>query len=446
MNTNELLTWMMNTVLVLGAAWGLYRVALRRERCFGYNRAFLLLAPLVAAGLPLLPRPGLGWLAGHWAASHALAGAAPTPGFLLPALRIAPGGWAAGWGAPGLLGLYAAGVALGLGRLAYQLWRLRRATRHLPRTARAGYVLAPTSGRLPTSSFGRTVFWDDTAALAPAEAAQVLAHEQAHVRQGHTYDALWLQIWGAVLWFNPFIYPLLRALSCTHELLADRAALAEASPATSRAPRPAAYAALLARLAAQRALAPVSLLHPFTQSFTLTRITMLNSSHPVRRWKQWLALPVVAGLLAVAGSPAASAQSATGVAPPPPPPPPTVLIFKAQEQAVTKEQERTKLYTYVEQMPELPGGGGNAAIVVAIQSKLKYPALAVADQQTGRVFVSFTVTKDGAVQDARIVKGLGPAYDEAVLSAVKQLPQFIPGRQNDQPVNVTFTVPVEFAK
>ena len=357
MNTNELLTWMMNTVLVLGAAWGLYRVALRRERCFGYNRAFLLLAPLVAAGLPLLPRPGLGWLAGHWAASHALAGAAPTPGFLLPALRIAPGGWAAGWGAPGLLGLYAAGVALGLGRLAYQLWRLRRATRHLP-----------------------------------------------------------------------------------------RAALAEAPPATSRAPRPAAYAALLARLAAQRALAPVSLLHPFTQSFTLTRITMLNSSHPVRRWKQWLALPVVVGLLAVAGSPAASAQSATGVAPPPPPPPPTVLIFKAQEQAVTKEQERTKLYTYVEQMPELPGGGGNAAIVVAIQSKLKYPALAVADQQTGRVFVSFTVTKDGAVQDARIVKGLGPAYDEAVLSAVKQLPQFIPGRQNDQPVNVTFTVPVEFAK
>ena len=89
----------------------------------------------------------------------------------------------------------------------------------------------------------------------------------------------------------------MRALSCTHELLADRAALAEASPATSRAARSAAYAALLARLAAQRALAPVSLLHPFT----LTRITMLNSSHPVRRWKQWLARgggPVGRGRLA----------------------------------------------------------------------------------------------------------------------------------------------------
>lgn len=84
---------------------------------------------------------------------------------------------------------------------------------------------------------------------------------------------------------------------------------------------------------------------------------------------------MVAGLLAVAGSPATSAQSATGVAPPPP----TVLVFKAQAQAVTKEQEHVKLYTYVEQMPQLSSGGGNAAIVAAIQSKLKYPALAAAD-------------------------------------------------------------------
>ena len=122
MNANALLTWMTNTVLVLGAAWGLYRVALCHERCFGYNRVLLLLVPLVAAGLPLLPRPSLGWLAGYWAGTpSALAGAAPTPRFLLPALRIVPGGWGAGWSASGLLWLYAGGVALGLGRLAYRL-------------------------------------------------------------------------------------------------------------------------------------------------------------------------------------------------------------------------------------------------------------------------------------------------------------------------------------
>ncbi|WP_317040503.1 M56 family metallopeptidase, partial [Hymenobacter coccineus] len=171
-------------------------------------------------------------------------------------------------------------------------------------------------------------FWDDTAALVPAEAAQVLAHEAAHVRQGHTYDVLWLESWRAVLWFNPFIYPLVRALALTHELLADRAALAEttAAPAAPGPPLgPAAYATLLARLATRRLTlpeAPLPLLHSFTHSLTLTRIAMLKSSHPVRRWKQWLALPAVAGLLAVACQPAVYMQPNNGVAPPPPHRPP----------------------------------------------------------------------------------------------------------------------------
>jgi len=295
-------------------------------------------------------------------------------------------------------------------------------------------VLASTAGRLPTSSFGRTIFWDDTAALVPGEAAQVLAHERAHVRQGHTYDALWLQVWGAVLWFNPFIYPLLRALSCTHELLADRAALAEASPATSRAARPAAYAALLARLAAQRALAPVSLLHPFTQPFTLTRITMLNSFHPVRRWKQWLALPLLGVLLLAVACEKVTAQTSVQQAPPPPPVP--VLTGN-------KPASVNKLYVYVEQMPMLPNGGGNTAIVESIQRSIVYP---VGVSASGRVFVSFTVNQAGGVQDIKVVKSLVPAFDKAVVAAVEKLPNFIPGKQSGKPVNVSFTVPIMFAQ
>ncbi|GAC1380340.1 MAG: hypothetical protein NVS3B25_04550 [Hymenobacter sp.] len=46
---------------LLGAWWLCYRVALRQERSFAYNRAFLVLGPLLAAGLPLLPGA---WLAG----------------------------------------------------------------------------------------------------------------------------------------------------------------------------------------------------------------------------------------------------------------------------------------------------------------------------------------------------------------------------------------------
>ncbi|MFD1468152.1 TonB family protein [Hymenobacter caeli] len=450
---NDLLTWMLGSMLGLGAAWALYRGALRAERCFGYNRVFLLLAPLLAAGLPLLPRPTLGWLGGAAAAGAPGAAAAGAgPSFVLPTLHVQASGWAAEWGGVSpLVWLYVAGVAVGLGRLAWRLMQLHRATRHLARTAGPGYALANTGGRLPTSSFGRTIFWDDTAALVPAEAAQVLAHEAAHVRQGHTYDVLWLESWRALLWFNPFIYPLVRALALTHELLADRAALAETAAAPAApgpGPGPTAYATLLARLATRRFTlpeTPLPLLHSFTHSLTLNRIAMLKSSHPVRRWKQWLALPVVAGLLAVACQPAADTQPNNGALAPPPPPPPPIASSESSAQ-MNQLKDGSKVYVFVEEMPHLPGGGGNAAIVEAIQKSIQYPTLAAADQKDGRVFVTFVVSKDGTVVEPRIAKGLGPAYDAAVVAAVAKLPTFVPGHQGGKPVNVAFTVPVQFAR
>ena len=103
-----------------------------------------------------------------------------------------------------------------------------------------------------------------------------------------------------------------------------------------------------------------------------------------------------------------------------------------------------KVYAYVEQMPQLPGGGGNAAIVTAIQSRVKYPQEALQKGVVGRVFVTFIVGKNGTVRGAKIAKGIGAGCDEAVLEAVRQLPRFIPGTQSGKPVAVSYTVPVTF--
>ena len=82
---NPLLGWLLASTGLLGAWWGCYRLALRPERSFGYNRAFLVAGPLLAVFLPLLPLAwpaawgaglGLGWLEGwpgswlgHWLGS-----------------------------------------------------------------------------------------------------------------------------------------------------------------------------------------------------------------------------------------------------------------------------------------------------------------------------------------------------------------------------------------
>jgi TonB family protein len=103
-----------------------------------------------------------------------------------------------------------------------------------------------------------------------------------------------------------------------------------------------------------------------------------------------------------------------------------------------------QLYTSIEQMPQLPGGGGTGAIVNAIQRQIKYPPVALRKLIEGRVTVSFTVGKNGAVRDPKIVQGIGSGCDEAVLAAVQGLPRFIPGTQEGQPVPVGFTVPITF--
>ncbi|WP_081867694.1 energy transducer TonB [Hymenobacter sp. IS2118] len=105
-------------------------------------------------------------------------------------------------------------------------------------------------------------------------------------------------------------------------------------------------------------------------------------------------------------------------------------------------KERT--YVSVEQMPELPGGGGTAAIVMAIQRAVKYPSLALRNGVEGKVFVSFVVNQKGEVVDVAMVKGLGYGLDEETMRAIKALPRFIPGKQNGREVSVSFTVPVTY--
>ncbi|WP_460503981.1 energy transducer TonB, partial [Hymenobacter agri] len=285
---------------------------------------------------------------------------------------------------------------------------------------------------------------------------QVLAHELAHVRQHHTADRLLLELLRVALWFNPFVHLCARALALTHEYLADAAALHEpASPVPSVS---LSYSQLLARQVASRLGFPVPLAHSFSHSQTLSRIAMMQKTHPVRRWKQWLALPLLGVLLvAVACERGTDAVTPAGKTPAeisqynsqhkpngfyegdiPPPPPPTISNTPAPA-------ADPKVYTYVEQMPQLPGGGNAQAIMQYLQSHIKYSEALAANPKEGSVFASFTVTKDGNVSDAKIVKGLSPDYDAAVLQAVQTMPRFIPGRQDGQVVAVSFTVPVRFA-
>ena len=101
------------------------------------------------------------------------------------------------------------------------------------------------------------------------------------------------------------------------------------------------------------------------------------------------------------------------------------------------------VYTYVQQMPSFRGGNmGN--LVAYIQQQVRRSATTRNREVAGRVFISFTVGKDGLMRDAKIVKGLQPLVDAEVLQVARALMGFAPDQQNGQEVAVSLTAPVTF--
>lgn len=102
---------------------------------------------------------------------------------------------------------------------------------------------------------------------------------------------------------------------------------------------------------------------------------------------------------------------------------------------------KEKIYTAVEHMPQFPGGDSN--LMRYISDNLRYPD---AEINVGtQAIVQFVVTKTGEVGDVKIVRRTGEKeLDDEAVRVVKSLPKFIPGRNNGEPVNVWYTLPIRF--
>lgn len=106
------------------------------------------------------------------------------------------------------------------------------------------------------------------------------------------------------------------------------------------------------------------------------------------------------------------------------------------------EDEQPVSIAMVEQKPEFPGG--EAAMYKWLSENIVYPSAASEEGVQGRVVVEFVVGKDGSITNVRIVRPRHPALDKEALRVVKAMPKWMPGRNNGQPVKVTYTLPVTF--
>ncbi len=110
--------------------------------------------------------------------------------------------------------------------------------------------------------------------------------------------------------------------------------------------------------------------------------------------------------------------------------------------AETKTSVNT-IFTSVAIMPTY--NGGKDALMEYLRKNIKPFPSDVEAGNSGKVILRFYIDTDGSVKNVEVLKDyIGGRCAEAAINAVKKMPKWKAGKQNDVPVKVYFTLPVTF--
>ena len=104
------------------------------------------------------------------------------------------------------------------------------------------------------------------------------------------------------------------------------------------------------------------------------------------------------------------------------------------ENPVAPAEDEDKVFTIVEEMPSFPGG--EKKMIEFILSNIHYPPVALENNITGKVYVKFTVNKEGKITEPSLLRGIGGGCDEEAMRILKMMPDWTPGKQNGNKVKV----------
>ena len=290
-----------------------------------------------------------------------------------------------------------------------------------------------------------------------ANGPMIIAHEQAHIRLGHSWDLLLAQLCCIVQWFNPAAWLMKKELQAVHEYEADEAMLHSGCDAHQ-------YQMKLIETALGARFS--SMANNFTNVSTKKRILMMmkKKTNPLARMKALYILPVAALIVFTSSTTYRAPQLATDDDDTTAPSSVTVVTYgqgtvtpdslalmeaearkylaencKKTEKESTEAKETLEV---CEVLPEYPGG--MEELFAFLAKNIKYPVPAQQADQQGRVIVRFVVEQDGSITDLEVLKGVSPLLDAEAVRVVKSMPKWKPGKQRGKAVRVSYMLPVNF--
>ncbi|QJW89473.1 energy transducer TonB [Spirosoma taeanense] len=109
----------------------------------------------------------------------------------------------------------------------------------------------------------------------------------------------------------------------------------------------------------------------------------------------------------------------------------------------SKSTPSRPIYTVAEEHPAFPGGMNKLGNY--LRKNLQYPQAARQARKEGKVFVTFIVGEQGAIEEVRALNSLDPELDAEAVRVVQAMPNWKPAKVAGKAVACRYNLPINFA-
>lgn len=238
------------------------------------------------------------------------------------------------------------------------------------------------------------------------DAEIIIEHEKAHWRQLHSADLIISKVFESIFWFNPIIRLYTKKMKLNHEFLADQEVIQKIDVEE--------YSDSILATALSTSV-PVLSSGFRSRSSIYKRVMKLNLKN-TNHMKHLMIIPLAA-----------------------------CLTFATVSMTVAENEKTEKTIQSEDGVIPAEFPGGMDALIKFMTENIEYPKALAKENVQGKVFVEFTVTKDGKVTNPNVLKSSGhDEFDQEAIRVVNKMPNWKPGEKNGNAVDSKMTLPFMF--
>ncbi len=424
-----MIAYLITSGMLLSVFYAFFMLFMRKTTFFTFNRFALLAGSLLCLALPLV----------HWDFSGIVA-ANVIPTLTLPEAVVSAEGGTPGAADKGISWLEAVSGIYLLGALTVLImnilsiiktYRVIASGEHIRKD---GFKVTIVDAPVASFSFlGHIVISREDFTANPV----IMTHEISHVKKCHSLDVLLFSIVTVIHWYNPLVWLARAELKMLHEYEADDSVI-------NQGVNTADYQLLLVKKAVGEHR--FRLANGFNHTKLSNRITMMMSE----KTNGWIRLAYVACIPLLActlcfssfRSPDSTESLIIAENDSTPLSTSNVSAIKSTSKTISDDDKSIPFQT-VEVKPMFQGGNANN-FAKWVNENIVYPEDALKAKKQGRVIVMFTITSEGKMSNAKVLRGTFKSMDDEALRVIKSSPEWTPGMMHGKAVSVTYTFPVVF--